>query len=150
MSRLSCKLIKQLMSDIFSNFQKPWGCKMPNITRNLIFRENIYIYIYFKISLKLGEQGWIVFKKGCEFESRHCHLEFGVSISISHLICISLLRCRKIVRLDGAMSCSCSALLRRLVQRNWELLQVLWAKSIHWFHIILLPFKAEWWISKWI
>lgn len=33
---------------------------MPNATRNLIFR---IIYISFRISLKLGEQGWTVLRK---------------------------------------------------------------------------------------
>lgn len=45
-------------------------------------------------------------KKDCEFESGHCHLEFGVSISISHLICVGLLRCSRTVRLAGAAPCS--------------------------------------------
>lgn len=119
---------------------------MPNATRNLIFRDNIYLFSNF-IKIRGARMNCI---KDHEFESRHCQLEFEVSISISHLICINLLRCKKIVRLARVMSCSCSALLRRLIQGSWELFQALWAKSIHWFHITLLPFKAEWWIYKWI
>lgn len=45
-------------------------------------------------------------KKDCEFESRHCHLEFGVSISISHLIRVGLLRRSRTVRLAGAVPCT--------------------------------------------
>lgn len=44
-------------------------------------------------------------QKGCEFESRHCHLESGVSISISHLICVGL-RCGRRARLAGAAPCT--------------------------------------------
>lgn len=129
------------MSNIFSNFQKPWGYKTSDVTRNLIFRENIY---FFQDFIKIRRAGVNCIKERLWIWNRHCHPEFGVSISISHLICLSLLRCRKIVRLAGAMSCSCSALLRRLVQGSWELLKVLWAKLIHWFYIALLPFKVEW------
>lgn len=129
MSHLSWRLIKELMSNIFSNFQKPWGRKKPNVTRNLIFRENIY-FIQDVIKTR-GARVNCIKGRLCEFESRHCHREFRVSISISHLICISLLRCRKTVRLAGVTSHSCSVLLGRLVQGSWELLQVLQAMLIH-------------------
>jgi hypothetical protein len=131
LSQLSCRLIKQLMSNIFSNFQKPSEYKVPNVTRNLIFRANIY---FFQDSIKIrGARVNSIKGRLCEFESRYCHLAFGVSISISHLICISLLRCRKIVSLAGL--CHAAALLFwDSWSRRWLQPWVLWTMPGHWFH----------------
>lgn len=131
---------------MFSNFQKPQGCKIPNTTRSLIFRDNIYfLQDFIKIS---GARVNCI--KDREFENRHCHLGFGVSICISHLVYISLLRCREIVRLAGAVSCSCPALLRRLVRGSQELLGVpLVSQNIIAFQSWMMNLQVDFKKDKW-
>lgn len=102
------------MSNIYSSFQKTF--RLPNVKPNQksYFQEEYFFSVQDFIKIRRARVNCI---KGrlCGFK-RNCHLEFGVSVWISHLIYIRRLWCGRMVRLAGAVSRSCSALLSRLGQ----------------------------------